>query len=49
MPTEARPRLFLRMLQVPVPDRVQVDVIATSEVVLLAADSVLPITGSVTD
>jgi hypothetical protein len=32
------------MLHVPVPDRVQVDVIAMSEVVLLVADSVLPIT-----
>jgi len=32
------------MLHVPVPDRIQVDVIAMSEVVLLVADSVLPIT-----
>ena len=44
MPMEARPRPFLRMLHVPVPDRIQVDVIAMSEVVLLVADSVLPIT-----
>ena len=32
------------MLHVPVPDRIQVDVIAMSEVVLLVGDSVLPIT-----
>ena len=43
MPMEARPRPVLWAHYVPVPNRIEVDVIAMPEVILLVSDSVLPV------